>query len=374
MFWGASSSSYQVEGGNKNDWSGVFDAGRATDHYNRFNEDFDLARSMGHNAHRFSIEWSRIEPEEGKFNLEEIEHYKKVILSLRERGMEPFVTIWHFTNPVWFAEKGGFENPDSVKYFARYANMLAYHLGDSVKYWITINEPMIYAANSFFRGIWPPGKHLAFLSYFKVVRNLILSHKSAYEAIHKNVIGADVGIAKNNIYFESDEHIWHLLNKVSEYWWNRYFLNKIKNHQDFIGLNYYFHKHVREPFVGKEEIHPKNDLGWAINPEGLYYVLEDLKRYSKPIYITENGIADANDEKRAQFIREHLMWMRRAMANNADVRGYFYWSLTDNFEWDKGFGPRFGLIEIDYSNMERTVRKSAHVYRDIIKSELRIKN
>ncbi|MBI4991598.1 MAG: family 1 glycosylhydrolase [Candidatus Harrisonbacteria bacterium] len=361
FLWGAATSSYQVEGGIKNDWTRAgFDSGRAADHYSRFKEDFDLAKELGHNAHRFSIEWSRIEPEEGKFDKKEIEHYRKVVTALQERGLEPFVTLWHFTNPVWFAESGGFESPKAVFYFERYINFVTENLKD-VKFWITINEPMVYTKNSYWLGIWPPGRPLSPLSYFRAIKNLIQAHKKASVVIKKVNPRAQVGIAKNIIYFEEDKHPWHYLQKLGEYWWNEYFLNKIFDHQDFVGLNYYFHKHIRR------ETHPVSDLGWGIYPEGLYQVLGVLKKYNKPIYVTENGIADAKDEKRAQFIKDHIDWMKKAMAEGVDVRGYFYWSLLDNFEWEKGFGPRFGLIEVDYKTMRRKIRGSAYLYKYFIK-------
>lgn len=349
FFWGAATSSYQVEGGIKNDWSAVgLDAGKAADHYNRFKEDFDLAKALGHNAHRLSIEWSRIEPEEGKFNQKEIEHYQKVISALRERGLEPFVTLWHFTNPTWFSELGGFGSKKSAFYFERYVDFVTRNL-KGVKFWLTINEPMVYATNAYLKGNWPPRKK-SFPAYFRVISNLAAAHRKAYAAVHKNIPDTRVGIAKNNIYFEAVG--WNpgnkILKKLADWWWNRRFLNQIQNHQDFIGLNYYF-RNSRE-----------------IYPEGLYHVLLDLKKYQKPIYITENGLADAKDEKRAQFIKDHIYWMKKAMAEGADVRGYFHWSLIDNFEWEKGFAPRFGLIEVDYGTMERKVRQSAYGYKKII--------
>jgi beta-glucosidase len=342
FYWGAATSAYQVEGGNKNDWSeSGFDAGKSADHYNRFKDDFDLAKSLGHNAHRFSIEWSRIEPEEGKFNLKELDHYQKVVNALRAQGMEPFVTIWHFTNPVWFAELGGWQNKKAPEYFARYADFLSKNLGNSVNYWVTINEPMVYAANAYFRGVWPPQKKFSAPGYFKVVRNLANAHKLAYQVIRKNDPGAKVGIAKNNI----------------------------SSHQDFIGLNYYFHRHPTESGFGGKETHPVSDLGWGIYPEGLYMTIKDLQKYKKPIFITENGLADAKDKKRAQFIKDHIFWMKKAMAEGVDVRGYFHWSLIDNYEWDKGFDPRFGMVGVDYSNMKRRIRDSALEYKKIIEKE-----
>jgi len=385
FYWGAATSSHQVEGNNHNDWSEWekenakrlaeaaknkawpdyilnnypnplqkenYISGRACDHYNRFREDFDIAKQLGHNAYRFSIEWSRIEPEEGKFDEKEIEHYRQVIKSLRERGLEPFVTLWHWTLPLWLAEKGGVSNKNFPKYFERYVNKITLSLKD-VNFWITLNEPEIFSSNSYLKGVWPPQKkNLIFC--LRVARNLIRAHQKSYKTIKEINPNNQIGVAKHNIYFEGWQ--FYFLNWL----WNKYFLNKIKNHQDFIGLNYYFHR--RFPKNENKEI---SDMDWEIYPEGIYHVLKDLKKYNKPIYITENGLADAKDEKREKFIKEHLKWVHKAIQEGVDVRGYFYWSLLDNFEWDKGFWPRFGLVEIDYKTMERKIRNSALEYAKI---------
>ncbi|MBI4692375.1 MAG: glycoside hydrolase family 1 protein [Candidatus Terrybacteria bacterium] len=363
FYWGAATSAYQVEGGIDNcDWAKVYPAGAACDHYNRYEEDFDIAKSLGHNAHRFSIEWSRIEPEEGRFNEKEIEHYKNVIMALKQRGVEPFVTIWHWPVPLWLRDKGGWENKKTIEYFFHYVDKIMLSLKSiQVKFWITLNEPEIYASNSYLKGVWPPQKK-NFLSYIKVLRNLIKAHCEAYKIIKKINPGAQVGIAKNNIYFEG----WLAL--FIDWWWNFYFLNQIRNFQDFIGLNYYFHNRIKGFKFNQNENRETSDMGWEIYPKGIYHVLKDLKKYNKPIYITENGLADAKDEKREKFIKEHLQWAHKAIQEGVDLRGYFYWSLLDNFEWDKGFWPRFGLVEIDYQTLERKIRPSALEYKKIIKT------
>ncbi len=388
FLWGAATSSHQVEGGNHNDWSewetshkrikflkskgltekyGLdnFISGKAVDHYNRFAKDFEIAKSLGHNAHRFSIEWSRIEPEEGKFNEKEIEHYKQVIKKLREFEIEPFVTIWHWTIPIWLHDEGGWQNNKTPDYFARYSEKLSNTFGKDVKFWITVNEPEIYSGNSCFKGIWPPQKRNLF-AYLRVLHNLIQAHQKTYEVIKKANPNSQIGIAKNNIYFEAYQNrlVNRLFKKFIDWWWNFYFLNQIKNYQDFIGLNYYFHNRINYGF-NKNENKKVSDMNWEIYPEGIYHLLKDLKKYQKPIYITENGLADAKDEKREKFIKDHLKWINKAIKEGVDVRGYLHWSLLDNFEWDKGFWPRFGLIEIDYKTLERKIRPSAKLYRDI---------
>ena len=240
-----------------------------------------------------------------------------------------------------------------------------------VKYWITMNEPMVYANNSYLKGTWPPFNK-NFFRFLKVIKTLISSHLASHIMILRHygmsqnqailcndksshniaIPKVKIGIAKNNIYFENFPLINHF--------WNFYFLNKIKNHLDFIGLNYYFHRKL----FGNEN-KDVSDTGWEIYPRGIYHCLKDLKKYNLPIYITENGLADAKDTKREKFIKEHLLWAHKAIEEGVDLRGYFYWSLLDNFEWAHGFEPRFGLVEVDYKTMERKIRPSAWEYKKV---------
>ena len=372
FYWGAASSSHQVEGNTENDWTefekkrGLEESGRATDHYNRFREDFDLAREIGHNAHRFSIEWSRIEPVEGEWDEKEIEHYREVISNLKARKIEPFITLWHWPVPIWFRDKGGWEWSGAPKAFERFVEKIVSEY-PHVKFWITLNEPNINSMNGYLKGKWPPGKHNLF-SYFRVNKNLIQAHKNAYRKIKKNNSASQVGIAQNIVYFEAARNIFinRFLQWFPDTFWNWYVLNRIRRFQDFIGINYYFHHRIDWGF-NKNKNEEVSDLGWEIYPHGLYEVLITATRmYKKPIYILENGIADAEDHKRARFIRDHVAQTKKALRHGVDVRGYFYWSLTDNFEWSHGFGPRFGLIEIDYDTMQRRIRGSALVYKEII--------
>ncbi|MBI2670158.1 MAG: glycoside hydrolase family 1 protein [Candidatus Yanofskybacteria bacterium] len=373
FFWGSATSSYQVEGGIEyNDWAQAARegkmpaAGKAADHYNRYEEDFDIAKSLNQNAHRFSIEWARIEPEEGRFDEDAIEHYRKVLQALRGKGLEPFVTLWHFTLPIWFAKMGGFENKKAPFYFARYCEYVVSRLGERAQFLITINEPMIYAGQSYMKGIWPPFRKNIF-KFIKVVNNLIMSHNIVYGKIKLSDPNILIGIAKNNMDFDSSRFNFagRLIQIFLRLFWNHYFLKKISRQQDFIGLNFYFHKHF-----GYKIYEKKSDMGWAIYPPAIHHVLMELKKYRKPIYIAENGIADAVDSKRAKFIKDHLYWVHRAIHDGIDVRGYFYWSLLDNFEWDKGFEPRFGLVEMNYETMERGIRSSAYEYKKICETNM----
>ncbi|MDP2593482.1 MAG: glycoside hydrolase family 1 protein [bacterium] len=368
FFWGAATSAYQVEGGvEANDWAaagrtGLLPlAGRAADHRSFFQHDFDIARELGHNAHRFSIEWSLVEPEEGRFDEKELERYLTVAKALKERGIEPFVTIWHFTLPLWFSKTGGFKRKDSAEVFCRYARKVVSVLGGEVKFFITINEPLVFASNGFLKGKWPPLEK-SFLNFFKILSRLEEAHKLAFTAIKGMFPEAQVGIAKNNIDFESNANPLNFLKTIFLRWfWNRRFLDKIFDYQDFVGINYYFYRKSG----GKEKCET-SDMGWAIHPKGLYSVLREVKFYQKPVYVFENGLADKADVKRAEFLRTHIEELKRAMEDGVSVRGYFHWSLIDNFEWDEGFGPRFGLVEVNYKTMERKIRPSALVYKKLI--------
>ena len=399
FYWGASTSSHQVEGGNENSWS-VWEkenaerlarkardhlqiwqlelfpeahtpenyiSGIAVDHYNRFNEDFDIAKSIGMNAHRFSIEWSRVEPSEGMFDEKEILHYEAVISALKSRGIEPFVTLWHWTLPLWLEEKGGWQSKDAPRYFTRFAKKIVESLGEDVKFWITINEPLPYSSRSYMTGTWPPQKK-NFFAYSRVLHHLVVAHRHAYNVIKVVDPDSQVGIAKSLVHF--DAHKNRLMNKIlkrfADWWWNYRFLNNIKGAQDFIGVNHYSHNTVNYGF-NKNADENISDMEWELYPESMYKVLLGVKRYKKPVYITENGLADSGDIKREKYLKEILRQVHRAIESGVDVMGYLHWSLLDNFEWDNGFWPRFGLVEIDYKNkLKRRVRESAKEYAKII--------
>lgn len=390
FYWGAATASHQVEGGLKNDWTewekssrrirmlkkkglikkygfSNFISGKACDQYRLYQQDFILAKELGHNATRISLEWSRIEPKKGVFNEKEINHYRKVIKTLRALGIEPFITLWHWTIPCWLINEGGVQSNNFAKYFARYAEKIVSSLRDGVKFWITINEPEVFTSAAYLTGIRPPGKRNIFTS-LQVIRHLIAAHRGAYKMIKRIDSNAQVGIAKNNVYFEAakKKFLNRLLKRIADWWWNEYFLHNISDRQDFIGLNHYYH-HKIDRWFNKNEDAIVSDVGWELYPPSVYYVLKDLKKYKKPIYITENGLADASDQKRSWYIFEILKNIYKAISEGIEVKGYLHWTLLDNFEWEKGFWPRFGLIEVDYKTLERKIRPSAYFYRDIIR-------
>jgi len=399
FLWGAATSSYQVEGNNKNaDWwqwekrAGKTQSGNACRHYDFYEQDFNIAQSLNHNAHRISLEWSRIEPKEGKFSQKELQHYIDVILALKRRNLEPIVTLHHFTNPVWFSKKGGWTNPRSSKYFLRYSEFVVKALSKYVRYWITINEPTIYISHSYIFGAWPPQEH-SIIKAAQVEENLAFAHVNVYGLIHKiykefKLYEPAVSIAQNVMAFVPCKK--DVRNKLAAYIrskvYNLGFLERIMRHNvllrrplDFIGINYYSRQLVelKKLKISNlamdvcEKNHQgleKNSLGWDVYPKGLYEILLELKKYDLPIMITENGICTRDDNQRWRYIRNHLKYIYRAMKKGVVVTGYLYWSLLDNFEWDKGFKPRFGLVDMNYETYKRTVRKSAVKFSQICKT------
>lgn len=379
FLWGASTSAYQVEGGVlSNDWATshkVPAAGAACNHYNRYKEDFLLAKKLGQNAQRISLEWSRIEPEKGKFNEKELEHYRQVLRFLKDNGFKTFVTLHHFTNPVWFARLGGWERKNNLQYFKAYVSKIASTLGKLIDFWITINEPTIYAGMAYREGQWPPFKK-SFLLVFQVYRNMLAGHNQAYDAIHEYCPQALVGFAQNIGYYESanpGSFFDRLMIKLIDWINIKYPFSRTK--KDFLGVNHYFYgclhfllraKNFHEIQTNKNI--PRTDRGWPIYPKALYQVLLKLGKFHKPIYITENGLADSEDLKRADYIKKYLGAVAKALENGVDVRGYLHWSLLDCFEWEDGYKWKFGLIEVDFATQRRKIRRSAEFYAKICKT------
>ncbi len=400
FLWGAATASHQVEGNNHNDWSewekanaerlaseskqsfwwnpnwqkfepeatdpANYLSGTACDHWNRYAEDFDILKDLGLDAYRFSIEWSRIEPEEGKFDEASLEHYREMIAALRARNIKPFVTLWHWTLPLWLAKKGGVDASHFTDCFVRYAKKVAETIGQDVHFWVTLNEPDVYTGHSRLRGAWPP-QEKSYSSAFRIYRKLARTHRLTYRAIKNMYPSAQIGIAKHNIWFEAANGRWinRVLKACIDQLWNYWFLQMISAEQDFIGLNHYNHHRI-DGWFNRNENKVQTDFGWEYYPNSLYHALVELRKYQKPIYITENGIADASDELRRKFIPAAVSAVEKAIADGIDVRGYFYWSLLDNFEWDKGYWLKFGLVAVDRSTQKRTVRESARQYSALV--------
>ncbi len=391
FLWGVSTSAYQIEGNITNDWSeweksearqnqlrklgqnpDDFISGQACDSYNRYEEDLDLVKNLNCGAFRLGIEWARIEPEPGVYNMKEVLHYRDVLLAMKKRNIKAVVTLWHWTNPLWLARQGGWENKNAVKHFCGYVRLIVKELGGLVDFWVTVNEPMVFLSKSYLVGKFPPEKKYKIFKARIVFNNLIAAQRQAYEIIHGALPDAQVGLTMLENYFEPARG-WCLvetgLAKIADYFWNKKFLNKLNNQFDFIGIDYYFHDRlVWRPWFLKNLNKQVTDMGWEIYPEGIYHVIKNLAEYKKPLYIMENGLADATDAKRGKFITDHLKYVHQAMAQGALVRGYFYWSLLDNFEWNSGWAPKFGLYAMDRKTFKRAARPSAKVYGEICKN------
>ncbi|HBF37324.1 MAG TPA: glycoside hydrolase family 1 protein [Firmicutes bacterium] len=407
---GSATSATQIEGGDQNNtwfrWcqnqGHIHDGSsciRGDDHWNRYPEDIQLMKELNHNIYRMGIEWSRIEPEKGRFDDKVLRHYKDELSLLLQNKIQPLVTLHHFSNPLWFEDMGGWENPESVQLFIRYTHYVVAALGDLVNEWITINEPNVYLIYGYERGAWPPGKTNLF-AMFRALSHLTLAHIQSYQEIHRIRIEHQfpgktrVGIAHHLRIFDPEDN--QLRNKIPariiRYLSQDLFLESMGfgkfnfplgmggyplgrgKYYDFLGINYYSRDMVRlawEPanlfgHLNVKKNAPVNDLGWEIYPEGLYRLCRRYyQKYQAPIYITENGICDTKDTKRAQFIYDHLQQIARLNQEGIPVERYYHWSLMDNFEWAEGESGRFGLIANDFGTQQRTVRRSGKFYGEI---------
>jgi beta-glucosidase len=404
FMWGASTASHQVEGGTHNQWTvwelahaedlaktaekrlgwipgwqnikkeaqtpANYISGKGIDHYNRYEEDFDLLLKLNLNAFRFGIEWSRLEPEEGVWDEEAIEHYRTYIQELKKRGVEPIMNIWHWTMPVWFTNKGGFKNKKNIKYFERFVQRVGNEYAHQLKYIITLNEPNVYVSFSYQMGEWPP-QEKSITAMVKVYYNLVKAHRRAYKILKGIKPELQIGVAAQlgNIQAKDPHDLAdEMSTKVMRYFWNWWFLNRIRRCQDFVGINYYFTDYYDGLFHKISPKAPVNDMGWYMEPEGLYpLLLRAWDHYKKPLIISENGVADARDEYRRWWIEETIVAMERAFSEGVKIIGYLHWSLLDNFEWAYGWWPKFGLVEVDRKNdMKRTVRPSAKWFAERI--------
>lgn len=399
MFFGAATSAYQVEGWNVfADWWMEEQNGRlplsleAVDHWNRWEEDFLLMASAGFTAYRFSISWPRVEPQEGRWDVRALERYRRMLERLHELKITPVVTLHHFVNPYWFYRQGGWLRPDAPLAFQKYVRVVLQHLGDLASIWITFNEPVVYAYHGFLEGIWPPFLRSLRKTY-RVLRHILLAHELATQVIREYCPDARVGIAKHLIDFRPAgrglsekvaSRVHRMFNQdvldilVTGKMRMPYGREDLGKTLDFIGVNYYMTRTFRFSLraftrffaqeVPTESLYP-NTMGWSMDASGLEGVLRFAASYGLPLWITENGIATAEgheDPVRETFIRDHLQVVRRMRDEGLPVEGYLYWSLLDNYEWAEGFEKRFGLVEVDYTTLERRPRTSFMAYPRLV--------
>lgn len=409
FLWGTASSAYQVEGGNRqNQWWGFEQqpgaiwrderCGDACDWWRNAEQDFDRMQQLHLNTHRLSIEWSRVEPAPGYFDQAALDRYRAMLAGLRARGIRPLVALHHFTNPLWFETFGGWESPQSVACFQRYAQTVVHTLGDLCDFWLTMNEPLVHLVQGWVRGIWPPQKR-SFWQTRRVFLHLLQAHAAAYHTIHQAQPQAQVsyahvfrgfnGLRQRNML----DRIAALIKRyvVERLWLQATRDGKLRpplgrgelqpelvNTLDFIGVNYYTSSLVRftpnpRALFGYESLNPSGELSdsgrhgpySAYQPDVLYHLCLELDGLGKPIYITENGLPDADDDQRPRWLLGHLFQIHRAIRAGVDLRGYFHWTLVDNFEWTEGWGLRFGLFALDRQTQVRTPRPSAHLYGEI---------
>jgi beta-glucosidase len=417
FIWGTATAAHQVEGdcdgNNWSRWEQQHDpkgrprirrgqkAGKACDHWNRFRDDIGLLRELGVASYRFSLEWSKLEPAPGAFDGTAIAHYHEVIDALRAAGIRPMATLHHFTHPLWFDDRGGFEREENLPAFVSFSERMFREYGSTVDLWCTINEPGVFTAMGYLLGQFPPGAHDPRRAAC-VLRNLLAGHVRAYHAL-KALPGGDraqIGLVKNVLQFDPHRR-WHPLDwavaRLLDAAYNRSILGLLetgvfrmtipgrvrwveaipdaRGATDYIGLNYYSHTYIRtrlsptQPF--DRVTRPGDvmtDMPYPLYPEGLYRALHLVAGLGKPIIVTENGIADARDDRRETFIRRYLYALSRAIADGLDVRGYYYWSLMDNFEWAEGYDMRFGLYAVDFETQERRLRDGSRAFQETVRA------
>lgn len=408
FLWGTATSSHQVEGQNTNNQWWAWEqqgrvyrgdvSGNACGWWQEVEPDLNRAAALGQNAHRLSVEWSRIEPCDGIFDDAAIERYRAMLQAMHSRGITPMVTLHHFTNPCWLEVQGGWLNPDTPQRFARYVDYVVDGLGDLCQLWCTINEPGIYAGLSYMAGWWPPGWSKP-RQALQVVRNMLHGHAVAATVIHHRDTAHQVGLVHNFHIFDpaSTAACDKLLAALFDYWNNRVLLDALRTGRlapplglglreipglressDFFGLNYYTRSRVRffsgaPDWVFGHVFTPtdveQSDIGadgktyGEIYPSGLYRALLRIHyRLELPIYVTETGLPDHDDDQRPRFILNHLSATHHALEDGVDVRGVFLWSLLDNFEWAHGWSLRFGLYGFDERSGKRSLRPSAALY------------
>ncbi|MEJ3750994.1 family 1 glycosylhydrolase [Actinomycetes bacterium KLBMP 9797] len=381
--WGTATSAHQVEGGNVNsDWWDFEHApataarepsGDAIDHYHRYAGDFALLAALGHNAHRLSVEWARIEPAPGEFSRAALDHYRRVLTALAGTGMTAFVTLHHFTLPRWFAAAGGWLAPDAVDTFARYCRRVTAELGDLMPYVCTINEPQMVALHGYLEGYHPPGITNAIL-WKRAGSTLLAAHHAAVRAVREASPRSRVGLAVNLPLLAPirDDAACHAFHRLLRFEIVDRYLDGLTgpDRGDWLGVQYYRQQWVDPAsptlFADPPDGFARTQMGWAVYPDGLRQVLHRAAETGLPLFVTENGIATEDDTERVEYLHTHLAALAQARAEGVDVRGYLHWSAFDNFEWSEGYRPRFGLIAVDRANdFARIPKPSAHAFAKI---------
>ncbi len=392
--FGVATAATQIEGGNLNsNWNHWHDLGKikhhddpavADDHYNRVSEDIELLKTLNVTVYRMGIEWARIEPEPGVFNQNVLKHYRDELIQLREAGITPLLTLYHFSHPMWFEQMGGFLHPEAISIFLRYVKRVLIYVEDLVDEYITINEPNVYAMNSYFFKEWPPGDG-NLLHTIQVMNTLAEAHILTYQTIHRLVRRDCVKVSFAHhvrVFSPKDAHNplhvsltrmnqWIFQDCLSKACYRGEFcfpLVQPKSVQrgeyaDFIAINYYTRSTISGLKDGVKEGAPHNDLGWEIYPQGIVEVAQDLyKVLARDIWITENGTCDNQDTFRNRYLFEHFKAMTES---SLPFKRYYHWTFIDNFEWVEGYSAKFGLIGVDLDTQIRTRKASADFFAEV---------
>ncbi|MCG6551134.1 MAG: family 1 glycosylhydrolase [Candidatus Magnetominusculus sp. LBB02] len=404
FLWGVATSAFQLEGSPHADWSSwdtiLSEKPEITNHYELYRKDLLLLNDLGVNAYRFSLEWSRIQPHERTWDETAIAHYVEIIETLVKSGITPMLTLHHFTNPLWFAKKYPWHEDASVDIFLAYVKKIVAVVKD-VQYWITFNEPYVLIIAGYFEGCIPPATCSTQLGV-KALVNILKAHAAAYDIIHAACPNAKVSVAHNMAAlapWSKWNPLDNLLARFARHFYNQSLIDAfatgqlrlklpfkeqmrfsvpIKGKLDFFGVNYYTRIHMRfNPFkkMGVEmrhldiDGHGLTDMGWEIYPRGLQKMLKFASTLNVPLIITENGIATKDSHTKIQFIKRHIDLVEHCkIKHGLDIRGYFYWSLIDNYEWLNGLDARFGLYKVNFETLERTPTSAATYYSYIIKN------
>jgi beta-glucosidase len=408
FIWGTATAAHQIEGNNENtnwgEWEKIAgkikdgsNAIKAVDGWNRAKDDVKLMKDLGVNSYRFSLAWNKIEPEKGKINENALKHYDDLINELKANYIEPMITLHHFTHPRWFEQLGAFEKEENIKYFVEFSKLVFARYNDQVKFWVTLNEPNVFVTSAYFNTVFPPGNSNAKIGG-EVLKNMLKGHVEVFRELKKINNSSQIGLATSIFQFEPyrRRHLgdWAIA-RSSDAIFNETILGFFRtgtlnfsvpldtsyvytdsdapNTLDFIGVNYYSHFAYKFDFDFKKatqsiavEGEDMTDMPYTIYTEGIYRAIEDASKLKKPIIITENGIADAKDDRRGKYIKQSLYAVSKAIKDGYDVRGYYYWSLMDNFEWAEGYTQKFGLYEVDLQTQERKLREGSKAFVEII--------
>lgn len=373
FIFGTSTASTQIETAFEHDWQGVkakdgslFE--RTTDHELRFKEDAALIASVAPH-YRMSLMWSKLQRQPlASFDAETVAQYKNFLEDLRARGVSIMMVLHHFTNPLWFAAMGGWEKEDNIRYWVDFSQKVVDTFGDYVLLWNTFNEPNVYASYGWITGFFPPFK-INPVKAAIAVKNMGKAHDLVYDYIKYKRPDQPVGISHNAVVFSQENVLGWFPARLSD-WWFMEWVPKHFEKVDFFGMSYYARlSHDPMPITYIETPEKIKNLGkrhddlWEYHPEGLRTVIDRYwMKYKKPIIITENGVCDASDKLRQRAIYDYARVLHQALQDGIDIRGYYWWSTWDNFEWHLGPGMRFGLYETDFATMNRVKRPSAATF------------